>query len=371
MVTNYKDSGVNIELGDDASKVLYEAAKATWENRKGKIGEVITPFDDFSGLRVIDVSKLSEGSLMCLGFDGVGTKVEIAERLGRHETVAYDLFAMVCDDAVIRGGEPAVLGSVLDVNSLGNDDQSFLAFVKQLALGYISAANDAGVAVVNGELAELGGRVAGYGDFNYNWCAGLLWFAKKERLFTGFEIKPGDKVVALKEKGFRSNGLSLTRKILKDSYGDNWHEKEFNNQNLADGVLEPSKIYSKIICEMTGGFQDEPKLKVHGVSHITGGGIPGKLGRVLKPSGFGAKLDNLFDPCPLMLHLQELGKVTDEEAYKTWNMGQGMLIITPEPEKAIEIARKYKLETRIAGVITEGAGIELVSQGLHKKGSII
>src|SRR3989304_3282555 len=104
MGISYRTSGVNIELGDDASKILYEAAKLTWENRKGKIGEVITPFDDFSGVRVMDVSRLPKGSLLCLGFDGVGTKMEIAERTGHHDTIAYDLFAMVCDDAVVRGG---------------------------------------------------------------------------------------------------------------------------------------------------------------------------------------------------------------------------------------------------------------------------
>ncbi|PIN72893.1 hypothetical protein COV22_02005, partial [Candidatus Woesearchaeota archaeon CG10_big_fil_rev_8_21_14_0_10_47_5] len=115
----YADAGVNLELGDDASKILYEAAKRTFENRKGLIGEVIIPLDDFSGLRAVDVSKLPEGSLMCISFDGVGTKVEIAQRMNDHTTIAYDLLAMVCDDAIVRGAEPVLVGTVLDVNSLG------------------------------------------------------------------------------------------------------------------------------------------------------------------------------------------------------------------------------------------------------------
>ena len=89
----YEAAGVNISLGDEASKLLYEAAKQTFANREGNIGEVIVPFDDFSCLRAIDVSNLPEGSLMCLGFDGVGTKVEIAQRMGDHSTIAFDLFA--------------------------------------------------------------------------------------------------------------------------------------------------------------------------------------------------------------------------------------------------------------------------------------
>src|SRR3989338_7891093 len=131
--TTYADSGVNIELGDDASKILYNAAKVTWENRKGKLGEVIVPFDDFSGLRMVDVSKLPEGTIMCLGFDGIGTKVEIAERVGDHSTMAFDLIAMVCDDAVVRGGEPVLVGSILDVNSLNQDGDTNIQNVLQLA----------------------------------------------------------------------------------------------------------------------------------------------------------------------------------------------------------------------------------------------
>lgn len=363
----YKDSGVDIELGDDASKVLYEASKATWENRKGEVGEIISPFDDFSGIRVINVSKLPEGSVACLGFDGVGTKMEIAERIGYHETVAFDLFAMVCDDAVVRGGEPAVLGSVLDVNSLGSDGNSHIEFVKQLAKGYIQAAKDAGVAVINGEIAELGSRIQGYGDFNYSWSAGLLWFANKDRMFTGNEIKASDKIVGLCEKGFRSNGLSLLRKILVSEYGENWHEKEFEGENLGKLALAPSKIYSKAVCVMTGGFAAEPKAEVHGVAHITGGGLPGKLGRILKPSGLGAEITDPFEPCKLMLHAQKLGNVPDDEVYRTWNMGQGMVIVTPEPEKVTHIAKSYNIESKIIGEVTKEPGIRIKSQGVENK----
>jgi len=363
--SKYKESGVDIELGDQCSKIFYEAAKKTWENRKGKIGEIVAPLDDFSAIRMIDVSRLPKDSFMCLGFDGVGTKVEIAERRGKHETVAYDLLAMVCDDAVVRGGEPVIVGSVLDVRSLqGLRD---MEFIKQLADGYVSAAKEAGVAVINGELAELGARVKGFGDFNYNWGAGLVWFARKDRLLTGREIKVGDKIVALKEDGFRSNGLSLARKILVKNLGENWH----TNKKLTDEVLIPSRIYSRAVCKLNGGFAEEPKVSVHGVVHVTGGGVPGKLGRVLKVSGLGARLDKLYDPCQLMLKLQKLGNVEDPEAYKTWNMGQGMLIITPEAEKTIKLLAKSGIESKIAGEITERPGIEIRNKGYWKKQEVL
>lgn len=352
---DYKQSGVNIELGDEASKILYEAAKKTWENRTGKIGEIISPFDDFSGVRVVNVGNLPADSLMCLGFDGVGTKIEIAERIVKHDTVAYDLFAMVCDDAVVRGGEPVLMGSILDINALEANDKSHIEFIQQLADGYVSAAKDAGVAVINGEMAELGARVAGHGPFHYNWGSGLVWFAKKDRLFTGKEIKTGDQIVALKENGFRSNGLSLARKILELNFGENWHEKD----DLAEKLLVPSIIYSKAICKITGGFADESLAEVHGVVHVTGGGVPGKLGRVLKASGLGADLPNLYAPCELMSELQKLGNVSDAEAYRAWNMGQGMLVITPEGEKVVELLREQGIEAKIAGEVVEGGKITI------------
>lgn len=364
---NYKNSGVDIELGDVASKILYEASKQTWENREGKIGAIISPNDDFSGARVIDVSNLPGGSLMCLGFDGVGTKVEIAERMGRHDTVAYDLFAMVCDDAVVRGGEPAVIGSILDLKSLSTDNQDHIDLIKQLADGYVKAAKEANVAVLNGEMAELGARISGYGPFNYNWGSGLIWFVRKDRLLTGHEVQVGDKIVALREKGFRSNGFSLARKILVNSYGEQWHKQEFEGKLLGNLVLEPSIIYSKLICELNGGFAGEAKAKIHGVIHVTGGGVPGKLGRVLKINAFGAKLDNLFEPATVMLHLQELGKVEDTEAYRAWNMGQGMLVITPEPEKVIAQAKKHGIDAQVAGKVTAESGIRIASKGVNKE----
>jgi phosphoribosylformylglycinamidine cyclo-ligase len=340
-MTTYADSGVNIELGDDASKVMYEAAKLTWENRKGMLGEVILPTDDFSGVRAINVGSLPEGTVMNMGFDGVGTKVEIAERMNKHNTVAFDLFAMVCDDAVVYGGEPVLIGSILDVNALDLDA------VKQMAEGYIAAAKAARVAVVNGEIAELGSHVAGYGDFNYSWGASVVWFAHKDNLLTGKKIKAGDKIVSLREEGFRSNGLSLLRKIMKDNYGEEWHEAELNGKKIGELALQPSKIYCAAVMDMLAAAD------VHGVAHITGGGIPGKLGRVLNRAGLGAKLDNLFPPGELMQHTIEVGNVPRDEAYRTWNMGNGMMVIVqPGQEKeVIRIAGEHGIEAQVCGEV--------------------
>ncbi|MBI4019144.1 MAG: hypothetical protein HY364_02725 [Candidatus Aenigmarchaeota archaeon] len=361
----YRSAGVNIDLGDDASRVLYEAAKYTWQNREGRLGQVVELFDDFSGLRAVHVGGLPSDAYMNMGFDGIGTKTEIAERMGRHDTAAYDLFAMVCDDAVRYGAEPVLIGSVLDVRTLEENDKSYIGLVKELAKGYIGAAGDANVAIVNGEIAELGARVRGYSPFNYNWGAGLVWFGRKGRLITGKAIRPGDYLVALRENGFRSNGLSLVRKALGSAHGNEWHEETYDGKKLGELVLHPSKIYSRAVSEMFGGFDGEPKATLHGVAHITGGGVPGKLGRVLKPTGYGAEITEPLEPADIMRYVQDKGNVTDAEAYRTWNMGQGMIIVTPEPEKVIEIAEAHNIGSKIIGQISTKPGIRMHSKGVN------
>src|SRR3989344_7064225 len=162
----YKNSGVNQELGNICSKIMYEASRKTWKNRKGLSGEIKAPIKNFSGIRFATIKQKQ----ILMNFDGVGTKIEIAERLSKltkdfsyHKGIAHDLLAMVCDDAIIRGAEPILVGSVLDVNKLNID------LVKNLAKGMKDAAKLANVAVINGEIAELGNRINGYGDYNYNW----------------------------------------------------------------------------------------------------------------------------------------------------------------------------------------------------------
>jgi len=118
---------------------------------------------------------------------------------------------------------------------------------------------------------------------------------------------------------------------------------------------------------MTGGFDQQPKAEIHAMAHITGGGLPEKLSRALKPSQLGAELYNPFEPCYLMTYLQKIGKITDYNAYKAWNMGQGMVIITPEPENVIKIARKYDLNSQVIGNVVRDQKIIIKSKGAFAK----
>jgi phosphoribosylformylglycinamidine cyclo-ligase len=153
-MTTYKQAGVNVKSGDICSGLMSAAADRTLNNRRGKPGAVEVL--EQKGLHRIITLKFGNTRLM-LNSDGIGTKVEFAERTGCHETMAYDLFAMLCDDAVRYGFEPVAVSNILDVCRL---DKNVIA---ALARGMVRAAKDAGVAVVSGEIAELGPRVAGHG----------------------------------------------------------------------------------------------------------------------------------------------------------------------------------------------------------------
>lgn len=359
--TSYAEAGVDITAGDDASQILYHASRATWKNRDGIAAEVHLAFDSFSSLRYIDTSRFPD-MVLGMNFDGVGTKIEIAERMGDHTTIAYDLLAMVCDDAARDGGEPVLVGSILDCRKIHID------VVRQLAQGLVAAAEKANVAVVNGEIAELGDRVGGYSEAAYNWGAGVIWLGRKERLLSGENIKSGDAIVAIKEHGFRSNGLTLVRRILLEEYGEDWHTMDFSGGNLGEAVLCPSTIYTRFMVALTGGCDSPPKAHVHGFVHVTGGGVPGKLYRQLRVKQLGARLTNLFPPSPIMIHCQQLADVPPTEAYRTWNMGNGLLVVTPDPNGVMGLATDMGFHAQLAGEVTLQPGIHIRNQSMKNQG---
>ncbi|MBM3226292.1 MAG: hypothetical protein FJZ47_21215 [Candidatus Tectomicrobia bacterium] len=362
----YADAGVHLDLGDAASRLLYSAARHTWEQRQGRLGDVIIPHDDFSGVRCIALGGLPPDTVMGIGFDGIGTKIELAERLGIWNTLAFDLFAMVCDDAVVQGAEPVLIGSVLDVRTLGSATTPHLDVIAQLAEGYVAAATAGRVAVLNGELAECGPRIQGYGPFNCTWSAGVVWFARRSRLLSGAAVRPGEAIIGLAETGCRSNGYSLLRHILQRQHGDAWHTVPYGQTTLGMLALQPSCLYTAAVVDMLGGVEGEPQVPLHGVIHVTGGGIPGKLGRLLRRVNLGADIMEPLPPGPLCLYLQEHGPVSDAEAYRVWNMGQGMLLITPQPEAAIALASQHGLTAQVVGTVSAQPGLRLHSRGYFR-----
>jgi phosphoribosylformylglycinamidine cyclo-ligase len=348
-----KESGTNIDLGNKCSQIAFGWAKKTFSNRTGKAGDLKQGIDGaFSN--VIDYNGVRLG----ITSDGIGTKVELAERTGIYNTLGYDLVAMVVDDLAANGFEAANLSNILDVDFLDAE------IVDQLMQGLAEAAEFSGISVPGGEIAELGSRIGGWGSgMHFNWCStatGILPDELKEPI-AGQDIKPGDKVICLASRGFRSNGFSLLRKVLLGSFGENWHAEKYDEEyTWGEKLLTHCLIYSPLITSLIKGGK-----QIKGIVHVTGGGIADNLNRVLKLTGSGAVLDNLFPPHEFMQKVQEMGDISEEQAYLIWNMGNGMMLIAEAgaAEELISKIAELGYDCRIAGEITAKQEIIIHSLG--------
>jgi len=352
MVEEKKSSGMDIDLGNLCSERAYGWAKKTFANRELRFGMPVKGLDgSFSNLMNYGQVRIAMSS------DGIGTKIELAERTGIYNTIGYDLMAMVVDDLAANGIEPTNLSNILDVNHLDQE------IVDQLMHGLHDAAMVTGLAVVGGEIAELGDRVGGYGErMHFNWCAtGIGILPASVEPVDGRDVREGDAVVALESMGFRSNGFSLVRKIMAASFGPDWHaEPHHDGRTWGEVLLTRSRIFSPWIVSMR-----EQGISLHGIAHVTGGGIPDNLARVLKRHGLGAHLDELPPPLPFMTEVQTLGEVPEETAYRLWNMGAGMLVIlTPrDANLMVELLGREGCPARRCGTVTGTPGIILESRG--------
>ncbi|MBD3330167.1 phosphoribosylformylglycinamidine cyclo-ligase [Candidatus Peregrinibacteria bacterium] len=337
-MATYKESGVDIEMGDKCSALAYQAAQNTFSGRTNLIGQAVTDAGNFTG--AIDMGDY----YLVQNDDGVGTKIQIAEKINEFKTLGYDLTAMVADDAVCVGAEPISLTNTLDVDKL--DDSK----IAPLMEGLSTACLEHKIIIPGGEIAELGNSVNGY-----LWNATLVGIVEKNKLITGKDIKEGDKIIGLKSSGFRSNGFSLVKHILNEKFGDGWaFEKYDPEMTWGQVTLTPSKIYSSAIMDMHGRYKEDAKVELKGVVHVTGGGIPGNINRVLKNSGLGANINSLPEPHEMIKKLMKIGNVDVEEAYSTWNMGVGMILISNDFDQIKEICKKNDIESLIIGEVKSG-----------------
>lgn len=343
-MTTYKESGVDVELGDKCSRLAYEAAKGTFPGRKGMMGAPVIMDGGFAGL--LDMGEF----YLVQNDDGVGTKMEVAEKMEVFDTLGYDLVAMVADDAICVGAEVISVSNTLDTPKMNEK------MVAGLMKGLQAAALQEKIVVPGGELAELGDALNGS-----VWNATAMGIVAKDRMLNGSTIKVDDAIIGLRSVGMRSNGLSLARMILKSAYGDNWvHEKYSATKSWGEVILTPSKIYHRGILNIIGGYGEPKEHVIKGIVHNTGGGIRGNLPRLLKPLGLGAKLDSLIEPHGFMLKLMELGNVSVEEAYRTWNMGVGMMMVT-DSDSADHLVGQLKaqgIEAQVIGYVAGGTDVE-------------
>ncbi len=345
------------QAGELCSQIAYRASQATFPFRDGRFGVPYPLTDGTSG----PIRLPGGDGYLVKNSDGIGSKVLIAQLMNRHHTMAFDLMAMVADDAAAVGAEPFAATNCLDVAAVDSD------LVSELFSGLVSACRVARVAMVGGEIAQLGEQVRGTSDSPYIWNADVIGIVEERKLLDGSTLAPGDTIIAVHSRGIRSNGLTLARRILTTRLGERWYEEPLTKGSWGERLLTPSLILTPFLVDLWGGYHSDPRASVHAIVHVTGGGIPGNLARILRRRGLGADLDNLYPPQPEFLSLQEWGTVSDRAAYQVWNMGNSHLIITDEPQEVLAFAREKGIEGKVAGKITPQPMIRVKSKG--KQGS--
>lgn len=344
---DYKSAGVDISTGDEASQIMFAAARQTWPNRQGKLGEIRATEQHFRTARYFHGSAAVDDVVFGMNADGIGTKIELAERLQTYTTLANDLLAMICDDAAINGGEPLHVTTLLDMSRVD------LTVIKELAQGLVRAASQAGVAVLNGETAELQGRVGGFGPSPFNWGGTCFWAARLSTLRLFAEAQPGDSVIAVEERGFRSNGFSLVRAIFRRAFGETWTATSAA-ADLVRFALQPSVIYTPLLLSLTGGVSGKAVDGLRTCVNITGGGLAGRLKFFCKAHHLGMDVSfKAFGPPDEMREVCALGGIALEEAYNTWNMGTGLVIVSSpaSADRVVAQANDHGLRAAVVGAL--------------------
>ena len=295
-----------MELGEGFVQSITQIVKSTHGSHRGHI---LKGTSDFAGL--FRLGREYKEPVLVSGTDGVGTKLLLAQEFGRHDSIGVDLVAMCVNDILSAGAEPLFF---LDYIATGKIDQSVL---KTVVSGIARGCKDAGCALLGGETAEMPDM---YESGVYDLAGFVVGVVEREKLNSKTPVKAGDVILALPSSGIHSNGYSLVRIIFKTK-----QKREALTQRLGipfeDVLLEPTRIYVKGANSVRG------ERGVSGVAHITGGGIPGNVSRVL-PDDLQAKFYpekwTLPDIFPL---LQEFGPVENSEMYGTFNMGLGFIFL--------------------------------------------
>lgn len=308
---SYRDAGVDIAAGDRLVENIKPFAKRTMRP------EVLSGIGGFGGL--VEISKKYREPVLVSGTDGVGTKLKLAFELNRHDTVGIDLVGMSVNDILVQGAEPLFF---LDYFACGKlDVDTATEVIKGIAAG----CEQAGCALIGGETAEMPDM---YPAGEYDLAGFAVGVVEKSNIITGENIHPGDIVLGLASNGAHSNGYSLVRKIIALMQPD-LHAKFDGERTLADCLMAPTRIYVKPLLALM------QNLPVKGMAHITGGGLLENVPRILPPD-VTAVLDGLAWQTPRIFKwLREQGNVEQQEMYRTFNCGIGMVIIM-NPNHAAE-----------------------------------
>jgi phosphoribosylformylglycinamidine cyclo-ligase len=322
----YRDAGVDIGAADALIERIKPAARRT--QRPGALGGL----GGFGALFELPPGRFRHPVLVS-GTDGVGTKLKLALEAGRHDGIGIDLVAMCANDIIVQGAEPLYF---LDYYASGRlDVETAATVIESIARG----CELAGCALVGGETAELPGL---YHDADYDLAGFCVGAVEKSDLIDGRAVRAGDALIGLASSGPHANGFSLIRKILDAS--SQTLDAPLDGRPLADHLLAPTRIYVKPLLSL------KENLPVHAFAHITGGGIVDNLPRVL-PNGLGADIDaGKLDKPAIFDWLERTGHVPENEMYRTFNCGIGMIVCVAS-EYADEAVRRLREMGEIANVI--------------------
>jgi phosphoribosylformylglycinamidine cyclo-ligase len=303
-MTRYEDAGVNIRKGEEAVARIKELCRSTFGP------EVVGDLGAFAGAFRVPGAP---GKVLLSSIDGVGTKVKVAVLCDRHDTVGYDLVCHSANDILVHGGAPLFF---LDYIALGT---LLPERVEQLVSGLARGCREVGCALIGGETAEMPGL---YAPGDYDLAGAIVGIADEGAMISGRGIEAGDFLIGLPSVGLHTNGYSLARKILFDSMGLTVRDRFPGlDETVGDALLRPHPYYGPAVSAARGAGA------VLGIAHITGGGIPGNLARVL-PDGISAEIARGSWPVPPIFRtLRDAGRVSEEEALEVWNMGIGMILV--------------------------------------------
>lgn len=330
----YAKAGVDITAGYKSVELIKKHIAKT--NIKG----VISSIGGFGGLFELDLKGIKKPVLVS-GTDGVGTKLKIAFLMNKHDTIGIDCVAMCVNDIICVGAKPLIF---LDYIACGkNYPEKISEIVKGIAKGCVQS----NCALIGGETAEMPDF---YSKDEYDLAGYSTGIVDKSKIINNSLIKKGDIIIALSSSGIHSNGFSLVRKILNiDNSNINNVVKELGKKSIGEILLTPTKIYVKPILKLL------KKVKVKGISHITGGGFYENIPRCI-PNGLCAEIEkNKIKILPIFKYIQKIGNIEERDMFNTFNMGVGMCIIVSkkDAEKTIEILNSCKEDAYIIGKIIE------------------
>ncbi|WP_437832623.1 phosphoribosylformylglycinamidine cyclo-ligase [Sorangium sp. So ce1153] len=318
MSVTYREAGVDIDAGDALVERIKRLAKPT------RTPEVLADVGGFAGLCMLP-GGLSEPVLVS-GTDGVGTKLKVAFATGVHDTVGIDLVAMCVNDVLTVGARPLFF---LDYFATGKLD---VDVGEAVVRGIADGCKQAGCALIGGETAELPGM---YADGEYDLAGFAVGVVERSRILDGKRIAAGDAVIGVASSGLHSNGYSLARRVLEKEMGLRMGDRvDELGATVGEALLTPTRIYARAITALLAASGEA----VRGLSHITGGGLPGNLPRVL-PDGLGARLDLGSYQRPAVFQvLQRGGPVEEAEMRRTFNLGVGLVAVVEKgaADRAIE-----------------------------------